>query len=138
MDFNFLGIGVPELVFILVIVLLVLGPKDIAKLARNAGQWLYRLQHSDIFRLALKTREQLQQLPTELAREAQLEDLQKDIGNLRAETQAVGQALKNPPASSATRPPNPAPPAQRPFAAWVTPPTAPADDTTPQRPPPPA
>jgi len=128
---EFLGIGPLELMFILLLILLVFGPKDIARTARSIGHFLNRLYRSENYKIIQKTSDELRNLPNRLAREAQLEELQKEmkdvgaIGNLNTPApppspgkpfQAWTQEL--PPASPPpTEPPAPAPtPTGRPSA----------------------
>jgi sec-independent protein translocase protein TatB len=82
---NIFGIGLPELILILVIALIILNPKDISKTARAFGQFLNRLYKSDIWRNISQASDTIRQLPTRLAREAQLEEL-KNV------THAINQA----------------------------------------------
>lgn len=107
MDFGFLGIGWQELLFLVVLILLIVGPKDMVKWGRNLGHWLNRLQRSENYQLVRKASEELRNLPSRLAREAQLEELQKDLGQTQQELrQTTRQATQ--------------------FDAWVKPLEAPA------------
>lgn len=74
-----LGIGPLELAFILLIVLLVIGPKDIEKTARTLGRSLNNIVKSDIFRTVQQVGRDLQNLPTELMRDANLEESKKEL-----------------------------------------------------------
>lgn len=65
-----LGIGMPELVFIIVIVLIVLGPKDMQKAGRTIGKWLRNLVTSDGWKIFQQTSRELRTLPNKLMREA--------------------------------------------------------------------
>ena len=126
---EFLGIGPLELMFIVLLILLVFGPKDIARMARSIGQFLNRLYRSENYKIIQKTSDELRNLPNRLAREAQLEELQKEmkdvgaIGNLNtlAPPPSTGKPFQAwtqelPPASPPpTEPPAPAqPPAPTP------------------------
>lgn len=71
-----LGIGASELVFIVIIALLVLGPKDMQKAGRTIGKWLRNLVTSDGWKAFQQTSRELRNLPTRLMREAN-EDLEK-------------------------------------------------------------
>ena len=102
---EFLGIGPLELMFILLLILLVFGPKDIARMARSIGQFLNRLYRSENYKIIQKTSDELRNLPNRLAREAQLEELQKEMKDVGA----IGNL--NPPAP----PPSPG----KPFQAWT-------------------
>ncbi|MBM2850772.1 MAG: Twin-arginine translocase TatA/TatE family subunit, partial [Anaerolineales bacterium] len=52
---EFLGIGPLELMFIVLLILLVFGPKDIARMARSIGQFLNRLYRSENYKIIQKT-----------------------------------------------------------------------------------
>jgi Sec-independent protein translocase protein TatA len=68
-----LGIGPSELVLVVLIALIVLGPRDMQKAGRTLGQWLNALVHSDSWKVVQKTSHELRNLPTNLMREANLE-----------------------------------------------------------------
>lgn len=80
---EFLGIGPSELAFIVIIALIVLGPKDMQKAGRTMGKWLRLLVTSEGWKLFQQTSREIQTLPNRLMREAafdELKDLQKDLG----------------------------------------------------------
>lgn len=68
-----LGVGAPELFFIVVIALLVLGPRDMQRAGKTIGRWLNDLVHSDSWQVFQKTSRELRNLPTNLMREANYE-----------------------------------------------------------------
>lgn len=72
---DFLGVGVPEILFVLIIALLVIGPKDMTKTARTIGRFLNRMYKSEEWRALIDASRTLRTLPNRLAREAELEDL---------------------------------------------------------------
>src|SRR5512142_1226461 len=77
-----LGIGPSELLFILIIALIILGPRDMQKAGRTLGKWMRRVVTSDGWRLFQQTSREIQTLPNRLMREAALDELkemQKDI-----------------------------------------------------------
>ncbi len=77
-----LGIGPSELVFIIIIALILLGPRDMQKAGRMIGRWLRRIVTSDGWKLFQQTSREIQTLPNRLMREAALEEmmeLQKDL-----------------------------------------------------------
>ncbi len=79
---EFLGIGPSELFFIVIIALILLGPKDMQKAGRTLGRWMRKVVTSDGWRLFQQTSREIQTLPNRLMREAALEELQemqKDI-----------------------------------------------------------
>ncbi len=77
---DILGIGVPELVFILLIALIVLGPKDMQKAGKTIGTWMRKVVLSDEWRGIKNASRHLRTLPNELMREANLEDVGKELG----------------------------------------------------------
>jgi hypothetical protein len=80
-----LGVGAPELLLIVVIIILVLGPKDMEKAGLTIGRWLNKLIRSDGWFLFQKTSRELRDLPTNLMREANQEiarteqDIRKEL-----------------------------------------------------------
>lgn len=67
-----LGIGPTELLFIFIIALILLGPKDMQKAGQTIGKWMNKVVTSDWWRTARETSRELSQLPTRLMREANL------------------------------------------------------------------
>jgi Sec-independent protein translocase protein TatA len=74
---EFLGIGPLELAFIILITVIVIGPRDIGKFARSAGQFLNRLYRSEEWKALNQASRNLRSLPNRLAREAALDELEK-------------------------------------------------------------
>jgi len=72
---DFLGIGPLELMFVVLIALIIIGPKDMSKTARSAGRFLNRMYRSQTWRALTQASQTIQTLPNRLAREAQLEEL---------------------------------------------------------------
>lgn len=77
---EFLGVGPLEIILVVLLALVLFGPKDIVRNARNAGRTLNRLYKSDAWRTMNQASSALRNLPNRLAREAELEDL-KEIQN---------------------------------------------------------
>jgi len=71
---DILGIGVPELAFIMIIALIVLGPKDMVAAGRTFGKTMRKIITSPTWKAVRTTGQELQNLPTRLMREAGLED----------------------------------------------------------------
>ena len=65
-----LGIGMSELVFIVVIALIVLGPKDMQKAGKTIGKFLRDIITSDGWKVFQQTSRELRTLPNRLMREA--------------------------------------------------------------------
>lgn len=84
-----LGVGPTEFLLIIIVILIVIGPKDLAKTGNTIGKWLNGLVQSDSWRMVQKTSKELRQLPTNLMREANLEKFktEKDA-NLTASSNA--------------------------------------------------
>ena len=74
---EFLGIGLPELFFIVLIALIVLGPKDMVKAGRTIGTWLRTVVTSPNWQLFMKTSRELRTLPNKLMREAGMDEFEK-------------------------------------------------------------
>ncbi|MDP1544376.1 MAG: twin-arginine translocase TatA/TatE family subunit [Anaerolineales bacterium] len=76
-----LGIGVSELVFIVIIALIVLGPKDMQKAGKTIGKWMRDIVTSEGWKVFQQTSRELRTLPNKLMREAndELGRIQKDI-----------------------------------------------------------
>ncbi len=72
---EFLGVGPLELLLVLVIALLVIPPNQLGKVGRSIGRFLNRMFRSDSWRIFRQASSELQNLPSRLAREAQLEEL---------------------------------------------------------------
>lgn len=70
-----LGIGLPEMAFVLLIALILLGPKEMVETSRTVGRALRKFITSPTWQAMRTTGKELQQLPTKLMREAGLEEL---------------------------------------------------------------
>jgi sec-independent protein translocase protein TatB len=68
-----LGIGPSELLFIIILALIVLGPKDMQKAGKTVGRWLNNLVRSDGWKAFQQTSREIRGLPTKLMRDANLE-----------------------------------------------------------------
>lgn len=79
-----LGIGASELIFILLIAIIVLGPKDMQKAGKTVGRWLNQFIKSDGWKALQRASREIRNLPNNLMREANLEELKevnRDIRN---------------------------------------------------------
>ncbi|MDO8753002.1 MAG: twin-arginine translocase TatA/TatE family subunit [Anaerolineales bacterium] len=65
-----LGIGPSELVFIVIIALIILGPKDMQKAGKTIGKWLRDIVTSDGWKVFQQTSRELRTLPNRLMRDA--------------------------------------------------------------------
>ncbi|MBI1854854.1 MAG: twin-arginine translocase TatA/TatE family subunit [Chloroflexi bacterium] len=66
-----LGVGPSELIFIIIIALIVLGPKDMQKAGRTLGKWLRKIMTSDGWKLFQQTSREIQTLPNRLMHSVQ-------------------------------------------------------------------
>lgn len=106
---DILGVGPLELLFIIIIALVVIGPRDIGKAARSFGRFLNRLYRSEAWQMLSETARNLRHLPSQLAREAAIEelrevqksvedisqDLDQDVKSLKAELQSWAEQKPN-------------------------------------------
>lgn len=137
---DFLGVGPLELVLVIILALVLVGPRDLAKLGRDAGRFLNQLYRSQTWRTMNEASRELRNLPNRLAREAELDSLQRDLEQtsqvLRDGVQSAGDGMQAwapaprpaPPALSAPEPASPAP-ATPPSAEAPAPPPTPASES---------
>lgn len=76
---DILGIGPLELLFVILIAIIVLGPRDLARVARSAGRFLNRVYRSEIWGTVTRASRDIRNLPNRLAREAALEELDETL-----------------------------------------------------------
>lgn len=72
-----LGIGPSELLFIVVLALIILGPRDMQKAGKTIGRWLRQVVTSDGWKFFQQTSREIQTLPNRLMRESALEELKE-------------------------------------------------------------
>jgi sec-independent protein translocase protein TatB len=127
-----LGIGPSELLFIVVIALIVLGPRDMQKAGRTIGKWLRRVVTSDGWKLFQQTSREIQTLPNRLMREAALDELkeaQKDLRQpLELNRRPSEPTSPGTPQATQANPSNPGPAAE-PDNSILPPPKAPPSPT---------
>jgi len=85
---DFLGVGPLELILVIILALVIVGPRDLAKFGREAGRFLNRLYRSPTWRTMNDASRELRNLPNRLAREAELDTLKHDL-------EQAGQTLKD-------------------------------------------
>ena len=71
------GIGPMELLFIILLAIIIFGPKDIVNASKTVGKSLNKFIRSDTWKTINQTTRELQNLPTRLMRESGLDDLEK-------------------------------------------------------------
>lgn len=77
-----LNIGIPELIFILLIMLVVLGPARMETTARSLASTVRRLTHSDLWRQFRSARRQIEDLPSNLLRESGASEFQQQVSQI--------------------------------------------------------
>jgi sec-independent protein translocase protein TatB len=109
---EFLGIGPMELIFIILLAIIIFGPKDIVNTSKTVGKSLNKFIRSDTWKTINQTSRELKNLPTRLMRETGLEELEKSTKEEMAKVdsaiqQSVGTAtsLESPPGVVPTPPP---------------------------------
>jgi sec-independent protein translocase protein TatB len=76
---EFLGVGPLELMLVIILALVLVGPRDLAKFAREAGRFINKLYRSQTWRTMNDASREIRNLPNRLAREAELDTLQRDL-----------------------------------------------------------
>jgi Sec-independent protein translocase protein TatA len=100
---EFLGIGPLELILILVLALVIFGPKDIEKAGKTIGKNLNKFIRSDTWRTINQTSQELKNLPTRLMRDAGLEDIQASVKKELSTTEnTIRQSVSPNPANASS------------------------------------
>ena len=76
---EFLGIGPLELLLIFVIILLILGPKDMIKTGNTIGEFIRKVLKSEGWQAVRKASKEMRTLPNKLAREAGIQEFEKEM-----------------------------------------------------------
>jgi len=86
---EFLGVGPLELLFIFLIALIVLGPKDIVKTGRTLGRFLNRVVKSPTWQAIKQTSREMRYLPAKLMRETGVEEEMREFKDINREVQEL-------------------------------------------------
>jgi sec-independent protein translocase protein TatB len=86
-----LGIGPMELVLILVIALIVMGPNDMVKTGRTVGRFLRTIVKSPIWQAVQQTSRDLRYLPNKLMREAGMEEEVEQLKEIGKNVSSMGK-----------------------------------------------
>ena len=98
------GIGASEFIFIILIAIIILGPKDMQKAGRTIGRFLNQLIRSDSWKIFQKTSNELRNLPRNLMREANMEMMEAE-----KELRRAIDPRSNPPTPRSSSSPSAAP-----------------------------
>ncbi len=88
---DFLGVGPLELIFILIIALIVMGPKDMVKTGRTMGVFLRKIVMSPTWRAVQQTSKDIRYLPNKLIREAGLDEQAEELKKLSSDVNELGK-----------------------------------------------
>jgi Sec-independent protein translocase protein TatA len=73
------NLGIGEILFILLLVVIIFGPKSLVKTAREAGAFLRKVTKSPYWQEVWATRRELEEIPKMIAKEAQLNETLRDL-----------------------------------------------------------
>ena len=76
---NIFGIGPQEIIIILVIIFLILGPEDLEKTGKTVGKWINNITKSDGWSAVRSISREVRGLPSRLAREAEIDTLKDQL-----------------------------------------------------------
>ena len=76
---NFLNLGLPEIIFILIIAIIIFGPTNMVKSAKEAGEFLRKATKSPYWKEVWATKRDLDEIPKMLAKEAQLDETFQEL-----------------------------------------------------------
>ena len=76
---NFLNLGIGEVIFIILIALIIFGPGNMVKTAREIGAFIRKVTKSPYWQEVWATRRELTELPKMIAKEAQLDETLRDL-----------------------------------------------------------
>jgi sec-independent protein translocase protein TatB len=85
------NIGPVELILILLIMFILLGPEGMIKTARQIGKWVRELVRSPIWKDIMGYSREIRELPTKIVRETGLDE---DLEEIRRTTQDVNKELQ--------------------------------------------
>ncbi len=76
---KFFNIGLPELVFLLVIMLVLLGPEGMQDYFKKAGRFVRKVTRSEFWRSSVSTYREVKRYPAQMMKELELEELEKEL-----------------------------------------------------------
>lgn len=109
---DFLGVGIPEFLFILIIALIILGPRDMVKAGKTLGKFMRQIVTSSSWRTVQQASNEIRTLPNKLMREAGLDEIRKQLPDTKTIGKGMGYADLHKEADMITKQ----------MAAWTTPP----------------
>lgn len=91
---DLLGVGPLELVFILLIIFLILGPDDLAATGKKLGRFLNTVRKSEFWQGVTEVSKEVRSLPNTLMREAQLEETKKELEKDLSEVKQIAKEFE--------------------------------------------
>ena len=76
---KFFNLGLAEIILIVILALIIMGPGNMVKTARDVGAFIRRVTKSPYWQEVWATRRELNEIPRMLAREANLDETLKDL-----------------------------------------------------------
>lgn len=86
-----LNIGPLELFLIVLLALVVFGPKRLVQVMRDSGKWLRSISQSPVVRELFRTTEDLRNIPNELYRESGLDQDLKEVSRALQESARIDE-----------------------------------------------
>lgn len=76
---KFFNLGLSEIIFIIIIALIIFGPENMVKTAKEAGKLVRKVTKSPYWKEVWATKRELNELPKMLAKEAELDETIRDL-----------------------------------------------------------
>lgn len=76
---EFLNIGIPELIIIVLLMLILLGPEGMIKTARTLAQTVRKIIRSPLWNDMMKVQNEIRDIPTRLVRDAGIDEPEAEI-----------------------------------------------------------
>lgn len=89
---NFLNLGIGEILFILVIALIIFGPTNLVKTARDMGAFVRKVAKSPYWQEVWATKRELTELPKLISKEAHLDET---INELNKDTKGMKSTISS-------------------------------------------
>lgn len=87
---KFFNLGLSEIIFIIIIALIIFGPENMVKTARDAGKLVRKVTKSPYWKEVWATKRELNELPKMLAKEAELDETIRDLNK---ETKQISSSV---------------------------------------------
>jgi Sec-independent protein translocase protein TatA len=125
---DFLGIGPLELFLIIIIALIVLGPKDMVKAGRTIGTYLRKIVTHPSWQVVQRTSKDLKNLPNKLIKDAGIDEDFRDIQSIlpdgKLDIPSWDSLLEGDKSNEKSEPPISNTQTEKEMKEWVTPPSA--------------